>query len=137
MAHPGICATDDAAFLETLKTTAKHMRYFLESKMLGSSYSIRFVRSDSVEVGEHIMLSHYRGAGPKLTIWCLCSTNTCPDGEFMRKIICDDGEYAFMLDISALGRHFKNAFKSGAAVDRVEVYERRREEDQATLTGSG
>ena len=131
IAHPTICATKHAHIVRTLRKVAQRIRWYSESKVVGTYYTFFYHFSDGRTDSSHVQLGHYRGSGPKVTIFIEC---TCEEGIFRR--VQFNGEWKHVMDITHVSQFFFKAGSAGLSLDRVAVVTRARNLELASLSGN-
>jgi hypothetical protein len=128
LAHPGLCAEDDASFLRMAKSCTKVLQTQLTAFPAGSFHYLRFVGPENWHVDTWLALGHFRLAGPKVAMFASCTF--CPDSREV-SVDFEAKGYTFIMDVSVIGLFFKQAgltrlkdlqvFWSPAAHDRASV----------------
>ena len=108
LAHPGICAAKDAGILATMHSSTKVLRRLLQSKPRGSIHRLWLADgTGQVLQSAYFLLSHFRGANPKLAL--LVVGSFCCDLHLLKLPIDTSGEFSWTMDISVVGNLWRAA----------------------------
>ena len=107
IAHPGLCATDDAGIIHEAREAASSLRGCLSKSRVGSCHCLFSMTQDGDDIEfVHFSLAHFRGSGPRIA---LLSPATLREDYVLVADWDEHGDLRWDVDVSVCGKMFKTA----------------------------